>query len=309
MSWACDRPPPRLLKVMQIHVARNSAQLGIFSSEEIIAGLQSGRFVASDLAWRDGMAAWTPLGDWSEFRSVSVPSSPSAQPAEHLVASMIPWEQGKSLGSFFATIKLVIMNPASLSTGRFAFGDWLIFCYLGVLISLPFQLINLINYGDKNAQLGELLLGFNIPELTKAAEQMTKAEPGPVWATAFGTLMGLAVAPLIYAFFALLHWVGQRVFRYQVAVERTVAASLLVTATLAVLMAPLNLIGFNLTVQMALSALVLIPACVVYFRALGAATGIAPLSQFGISSFVWFVLCCCCCSLPIIALFKVIGLV
>jgi hypothetical protein len=292
---------------MQIHVARNSAQLGIFTSEEIIAGLQSGRFVASDLAWRDGMPAWTPLGDWSEFRVV-VPSSPSAQSAEYLVASTIPWEQGKSLGSFFATIKMAIANPSSLSTGRFAFGDWLVFCYVGVLISLPFQLTNVIAYGDKNAQLGEFLLGFNIPELTKAAEQMTKAEPASVWVTGFGALMGLAVAPLIYAFFALLHWVGQRVFRYQVAVERTVAATLLVTATLAVLMAPLNLIGFNLTVQMSLSALVLIPACVVYFRALGAATGIAPLNQFGISSFVWFVLCCCCCSLPIIVLFKAIGL-
>ena len=35
---------------MQIHVARNSAQLGVFAPEEIIAGLQSGRFLASDLA-------------------------------------------------------------------------------------------------------------------------------------------------------------------------------------------------------------------------------------------------------------------
>ena len=67
---------------MQIHVARNSAQLGVFAPEEIIAGLQSGRFLASDLAWRDGMPAWTPLGDWSEFRGVGVPPpSPHAQPA------------------------------------------------------------------------------------------------------------------------------------------------------------------------------------------------------------------------------------
>ena len=43
---------------MQIHVARNSAQLGIFAPEDIIAGLSSGRFLASDLAWRDGMPAW-----------------------------------------------------------------------------------------------------------------------------------------------------------------------------------------------------------------------------------------------------------
>ena len=67
---------------MQIHVARNSAQLGIFAPEDIIAGLSSGRFLASDLAWRDGMPAWTPLGDWSEFRGAGVPPSPGAAIAD-----------------------------------------------------------------------------------------------------------------------------------------------------------------------------------------------------------------------------------
>ncbi len=284
---------------MQIHVARNSAQLGIFSPEEITAGLSAGRFLASDLAWRDGMPAWTPLGDWSEFRGVGVPPpSPGVRAVDAPLASTIPWEQGKSLGSFFATIRLAMVNPAALATGRYAFGDWLVFCYVGMLISLPFQLINVITFGDKNAQLGEFLRNLNIPELNKATEQMVRAEPTSAWLTVFGTIIGLAFAPLLYAFFALLHWVGQRIFRYQVSVERTVAASLLVTAILAVLMAPLQLIGFSFTLQMALSTLLLIPACVVYYRALGAATGISPWAQFGVSSFVWFILCCCCCFLP-----------
>jgi hypothetical protein len=283
---------------MQIHVARNSAQLGIFAPEDIIAGLQSGRFLASDLAWRDGMPAWTPLGDWSEFRGVGVPASPGSMAAEPVAASTIPWEQGKSLGSFFATIKMAITNPTSLSTGRYAFGDWLVFCYVGVLISLPFQLINVLAFGDKNAQLGAFLRSLNIPELSKAAEQMTRAEPTPVWVTLFGLVMGLAFAPLLYAFFAVLHWVGQRIFRIQISVERTVASALLATTTLAVLMAPLQLIGFSFAIQMALSLLLLIPACVVYYRALGAATSVSPWAQFGIDNFVWFVLCCCCCILP-----------
>jgi hypothetical protein len=283
---------------MQIHVARNSAQLGIFAPEEIIAGLQSGRFAASDLAWRDGMAAWTPLGDWSEFRGVGVPASPGSMAAEPVAASTIPWEQGKSLGSFFATIKMAITNPTSLSTGRYAFGDWLVFCYVGVLISLPFQLINVLAFGDKNAQLGAFLRSLNIPELSKAAEQMTRAEPTPVWVTLFGLVMGLAFAPLLYAFFAVLHWVGQRIFRIQISVERTVASALLATTTLAVLMAPLQLIGFSFAIQMALSLLLLIPACVVYYRALGAATGVSPWAQFGIDNLIWFFLCCCCCFLP-----------
>ena len=293
---------------MQIHVARNSAQLGIFAPEEIIAGLQSGRFLASDLAWRDGMAAWTPLGDWSEFRGVGAPASPSVMPAAPTSVSVIPWEQGKSLGSFFATIKMAIANPSSLSTGRFAFGDWLVFCYVGVLISLPFQLINVIAFGDKNAQVAQWLRSLNIPELSKAIEQMARAEPAPVWATLIGALMGMAFTPLIYALFALLHWVGQRIFRIQVSVERTVSAALLATAIMAVLMAPLQLLGFSFSVQMALGAVVLIPASVIYYRTFGAATGVSPWVQFGISCFVWFVLCCCCCLLPIIVLFKAIGL-
>ena len=111
---------------MQIHVARNSAQLGIFSSEEIIAGLQSGRFLASDLAWRDGMPAWTPLGDWSEFRGVGVPPSPSAQPAEpgEPAPSMPSWERGASFSNYVATIKEVALEPvrtfANLRDGGYA---------------------------------------------------------------------------------------------------------------------------------------------------------------------------------------------
>jgi hypothetical protein len=280
---------------MQIHVARQQQQLGVFAAEDIAAGLSSGRFHATDLAWREGMAAWTPLGDWPEFRGVGVPASPdSAAPP----ASTIPWEQGKSLGSFFATIKAAIQDPSSFASGRFAFGDWLSFCYVGVLLSLPFQLFSLLAFGDKNAQVGQFLERLNIPELNEAAQQMIQAQPAPVAFTLIGAVMGLAFAPLVYAFMGVLHWLGQRVFRYQVPLERTVAATLLVTAAVVVLMAPLQLLGFSLTAQMLVSLVVLVPVCVAYYRALGAATGISPWAQFGISCFVWFVLCCCCCFLP-----------
>ena len=284
---------------MQIHVARHQQQLGVFAAEDIIAGLSSGRFLASDLAWREGMAAWMPLGDWPEFRGVGVPPSPGETSASASTASQILWEQGKSLGSFFATLRQAVVSPASLGTGRFAFGDWLVFCYVAVALSLPFQLFNVLVYGDKNAELAEWLRGLNFPEASRFADQLGSAPPTPAWITAFGALMGLAMAPLLYAFFALLHWLGQRVFRYQVPVERTVSAALLATALLALLMAPLQLLGFSLAFQMGMSALLVIPACVVYYRAFGAATGVNPWAQFGISCFVWFVLCCCCCAAPL----------
>jgi hypothetical protein len=287
---------------MQIHVARNSAQLGVFAPEDIVAGLSSGRFHASDLAWRDGMAAWTPLGDWSEFRGAGVPPSPGVSAAAAPVVSTIPWEQGKSLSSFFATVKLAIVNPASLSTGRFAFGDWLAFCYVALAISLPFQAVRLAFAPDPGRSVAEFLQGFSSPAIQAVADQMLKAPPAPIGVTIASTIGGLAFAPLFYAFFALPHWVGQRIFRIQVTVERTVAASLLATGGLILLMAPFQLLAFNFGAQMVISSLFFIPAMVVYFRCFGAATGVSPWKQFGISNLVWFVLCCCCCALPGIVL-------
>ena len=283
---------------MQIHVARNSAQLGVFAPEEIIAGLQAGRFLASDLAWRDGMPAWTPLGDWSEFRGAGVPASPGVSAASAPVVSTIPWEQGKSLSSFFATVKLAIVNPASLSTGRFAFGDWLIFCYVALAISLPFQAVRLAFAPDPERSIAEFLQGFSSPAVQSVAQEMLKAPPTPMGVTIASTIGGLAFAPLLYAFFAVLHWVGQRVFRIQVSVERTTAATLLATGGLILLMAPLQLFWFNVGAQIVISSLFFIPALIIYFKCFGSATGVNPWVQFGISCFVWFVLCCCCCGLP-----------
>ena len=284
---------------MQIHVARNSAQLGIFSPEEITAGFSSGRFHAADLAWRDGMAAWTPLGDWPEFRVARMPASPSATPGEAPSVSIVPWEQGKSLGSFFATIKMAIANPSALSTGRYAFGDWLVFCYIALAFSLPFQAFRLAVAPDPGRSIAEFLKGFSFAWTQAVADQMLAAPPAPIGLTVVSTIGGLALGPLFYALFALPHWVGQRVFRMQVSVERTVSATLLATGGVILILAPFQLLWLNIGVLLAVGCLFITPlAFIGYFRILGAATGVSPWKQFGISNFVWFVLCCCCCFLP-----------
>lgn len=284
---------------MQIHVARNSAQLGVFSSEEIVAGLSSGRFLAADLAWRDGMAAWTPLGDWSEFRGAGVPPpSPGVPAATGSVVSTIPWEQGKSLGSFFATIKAVVVNPSVLSTGRYAFGDWLVFCYLALAFYLPFQVAHVLMAGDPNLALAEVLGKFDASWAKDLAGQLAKTPPSSAGLTLVSAVMGLAFAPLIYAGLGLIHWVGQRVFRLTPSVERTVAATLLACGAVILLGAPLQLLASDVMAQMVVSVLALLPLCVIYYRAFGAATGVGPWIQFGVSCFVWFILCCGCCFLP-----------
>ena len=96
---------------MQIHVARPPAQLGVFSQEEVVAGLQAGRFLPTDLGWREGMSAWTPLSQWEEFSPLGIPSAP-AEFAQAASAQPMPaWERGSSIENFFSTIKDVALNP------------------------------------------------------------------------------------------------------------------------------------------------------------------------------------------------------
>ncbi len=103
---------------MEIHVARNSSSLGAFSTEEVRAGLANGRFVTSDLAWREGMAAWSPLGDWPEFKGAVPPPSPGLPAATSGELPVLPsWERGASFANFFSTIKEVALDPVRTFDG------------------------------------------------------------------------------------------------------------------------------------------------------------------------------------------------
>ena len=184
---------------MQIHIARNSAQLGIFASEEIIAGLQSGRFFASDLAWREGMAAWTPLGDWSEFRGVGIPPpSPSASSFAGVRAEdslpMPSWERGASFANFVATIKEVALDPvrtfANLRDGGFArpisFSYW---------SHLPAWILGSLLYG------GIIFFLLSVDQ----GRGITPHDPFMQWLSGVGAFAAVAiVAGVLGLFFALM---------------------------------------------------------------------------------------------------------
>src|SRR2546430_6564013 len=105
-----------------IHVNRGGTSLGTFSEEEVRAGLRSGRFAGTDLGWREGMASWQSLSQFSEFAadipSAAPPPPPSAPPppttstitpapagstAETPAArSGLPWDQRQTKGLFNA---------------------------------------------------------------------------------------------------------------------------------------------------------------------------------------------------------------
>jgi hypothetical protein len=56
---------------MAILVYRNNRQEGPYEIEELRQALVNGTLSTNDLAWRDGMADWTPLGDMLAFLQTS----------------------------------------------------------------------------------------------------------------------------------------------------------------------------------------------------------------------------------------------
>ncbi|MBE2286703.1 MAG: RDD family protein [Prosthecobacter sp.] len=73
---------------MTYHVAKNGAQLGQLSEEDIQQRLQRGELSADDLCWAEGMTDWQPLGACIALASspVVVPSAfnPYAPPSANI---------------------------------------------------------------------------------------------------------------------------------------------------------------------------------------------------------------------------------
>src|ERR1700757_1932049 len=110
-----------------IHVNRAGTSLGTFSEEEVREGLRSGRFLGTDLAWREGMPSWQALSQFTEFAAAAPPPGPGPAPRPSAPAvqlptgprSGLPWEHRNVLGffpGFFRTVVMVLTKPAEAFT-------------------------------------------------------------------------------------------------------------------------------------------------------------------------------------------------
>ena len=105
-----------------IHIARGETKLGNFPQPEVEAGLQSGRFLSTDLGWQDGMASWIPLAQFPGLVSTGLAVPPGEVPpidpawaAPALIPTGLPWDRRQELGifpAFFGTLKLVLLSPS-----------------------------------------------------------------------------------------------------------------------------------------------------------------------------------------------------
>ena len=89
-----------------IHINRNRQSLGQFTEQEVAEGLQSGRFLADDLAWRQGMDSWQPLSTFADLASVPDQAVVPAPPAEEQ-AILPTWEKPEPPGFFSSTVESV----------------------------------------------------------------------------------------------------------------------------------------------------------------------------------------------------------
>ena len=152
-----------------IHINRSGTNLGTFSEDDVRAGLRTGRFVGSDLGWREGMATWQPLSQFTEFAAEAaqpsgdapppqappspVAAAPAPAPLTPAVAGVspertgLPWDYRQTKGFFNAfveTMVMVLTKPAEAFTAmrrEGGFGDPLLYSICGGAVGLLFYFV------------------------------------------------------------------------------------------------------------------------------------------------------------------------
>jgi len=160
-----------------IHVTRGATSLGAFSEEDVREGLRTGRFLSTDLGWREGMASWQPLSQFEEFREAAPPSPPlqsGVAPSPQLVVprSGLPWDerQGKGIvNAFIETLQMVLSRPVVAFTAmkrEGGLGEPLFYAIIGgtiggvFAITYNFVLRSFAPFGDRHGAFTHLFAGL-----------------------------------------------------------------------------------------------------------------------------------------------------
>lgn len=305
-----------------IHVARKTVQLGVFSAEEVAAGLANGRFLSTDLAWTNGMAAWKPLGEWPEFAAAGAPAAPlDAEPAA-AVGEPLAWEKSQGLKSAWVSFTEVLLRPApTLTVSRLELGSVLSLAWVLAAVAALFLIVGGSLHAEANAafqrqqaaQMFESISGAkgSMDWLLPWAEYLQKSEPTSVAALTVQGLLLVLFGPLLNLLLGIWVWLGLRLLGVfglaslrQADFGRTVAAFVLAMAVLGLLVAPINLLPASMGAIFGLPFLIalLVLAC----RSVGAAIRVNGWAVFSSQLVLNFLACCLagCCLGGLIALLR-----
>ena len=91
---------------MTYHIARDGTQLGTFGRDDLQLGLANGKFLPTDLAWKEGMTDWLALSVL-DLQGPSVPPLPPSLPSIPPLSGM-----GESCGQATASLVLGLLSCA-----------------------------------------------------------------------------------------------------------------------------------------------------------------------------------------------------
>jgi len=253
----------------------------------------------TDLAWREGMSTWVMLAQWSEFAGVLPAAPPDVTPQSNNLSITVPWEKSRSIGSYFETIKGALLSPYStFASGTFGFKQYIAFAYITALFLAPFSIYGQMctndinqNIADINQNIAEFLSSIDPVKFADAIRQLeaTTTAPAAAW---LEVICYTIFYPFFIALFGVFLWLGLKLFRENVSVEKTVVALIISLSAVNVISA-LILLTAPFKVYFLLVALSAIPSIIVSCRATAAVLKVSPLKVFGVW-FLWGLVSCCC---------------
>lgn len=190
---------------MNIHVNRQGQSLGKFGAEEIRQGYTTGRFLPTDLVWRDGMEAWRPLGEVIDEIAPAA-AAPETAASSGAVAPVIDgdrtgpaWEKREELGVFAAlveTIRSLLFEPARTFAAMRAeggFGPPLLFY---VILNTVMGIVGVFYQAVYHSVA---------PPAAEQADAMTAVYQSPLGIAGMILLMPLLAIVFAFVYAGLLH--------------------------------------------------------------------------------------------------------
>jgi len=195
----------------RIHLNRDRQNLGQFTPEEVAEGLSTGRFLPTDLAWREGMETWQLLSTFTDLPARApepLPDFPLEPPQEPMLTpvdgpSEFPWDRRGEKGfvtALWETLSQSLGQPAKLfaklpeapgMAGPFRF-----YLLLALTTGVIYAVLMIV---FKQAFLAWIAATPELagnPQVTKMADQFKEIT---IWRLLFGVVIMVPLTPFVVA--------------------------------------------------------------------------------------------------------------